>query len=329
MERHKGNRNLSVDANLPLQHGIIVEVLGPVVFVCRMEDGRIASEKPYACSLLGKKYAQGRPVAGDRVAFTIHSEVVQNRDYQGVIQSIEPRTSLVERLEPGGRKPRRLVANLDTLVVGASVGAPPLKPGLIDRYLVCAHHWKLDTLIIFNKWELAEEIDLLYVRLYEALGYRCIMASAKEKIELDTIRNTLTGRSSAFLGHSGVGKSSLLNELFPGAELATGMLSAQAQRGCHTTTASRLLPFEQGGFIIDTPGVREFGIYGIPSQELGHCFPEFESFASQCRFQPCSHTHEPNCAVRQAVEDDELAAFRYQAYLKMYAEIREQEKTAF
>ena len=155
------------------------------------------------------------------------------------------------------------------------------------------------------------------------------MASAKEKIGRDTIRNTLTGRSSAFLGHSGVGKSSLLNELFPGAELATGMLSVQAQRGCHTTTASRLLPFEQGGFIIDTPGVREFGIYGIPSQELGHCFPEFESFASQCRFQPCSHTHEPNCAVRQAVEDDELAAFRYQAYLKMYAEIREQEKTAF
>ena len=313
--------------SIVMEKGIIVEVLGPVVFVCRCEGERIAVEKPYACSLLGKKYAQGKPVPGDRVEFSIHSEVVQNRDYQGVIYGIEPRTSLVERLEPGGRRPKSLVANLDTLAVVASVGAPPLKPGLIDRYLVCAHHWKIEPLIIINKWELAEEIDLLYVRLYEALGYRCIMASAKEKIGLDEIRQTLEGRASAFLGHSGVGKSSLLNELFPTAQLPTGALSAQSQRGRHTTTASRLLPFDKGGFIIDTPGVREFGITGIPSQELSSCFPEFESYSKQCRFQPCSHTHEHDCAVRSAVESDELAAFRYQAYLKMYAEIRELEKS--
>ena len=312
-----------------MERGIVVEVLGPVVFVCRLEGERISAETPYACSLLGKKYRTGRPIAGDLVAFTIHSEVVQNRDYQGVIQSIEPRTSLVERLEPGGRRSKPLVANLDTLVVVASVGAPPLKPGLIDRYLVCAHHWHLEPLIIINKWEQAEEIDLLYVRLYEALGYRCIMASAKEKLEIDTIYSTLSGRRSAFLGHSGVGKSSLLNELFPGANLATGALSMQSQRGTHTTSASRLLPFEAGGFVIDTPGVREFGITGISSGELGHCFPEFEPYAQMCRFQPCSHTHEPDCAVRQAVESDELAEFRYQAYLKMYFEIRELEKNTY
>ena len=312
-----------------MEKGILVEVLGPVVFVCRYDGDHIAVEKPYACSLLGKKYRTGRPVAGDRVQFVIHSETVQGRDYQGVIQAIEPRTSLVERLEPGERRPKPVVANLDTLVVVASVGAPPLKPGLIDRYLVCAHHWHLEPLLIINKWEQAEEIDLLYVRLYEALGYRCIMASAHLKIELDTIKQTLEGRHSAFLGHSGVGKSSLLNELFPGVQLATGELSMQSQRGRHTTTASRLLPFEHGGFIIDTPGVREFGITGIPSQELSKCFPEFEPYAAQCRFQPCSHTHEPNCAVREAVEADELAAFRYQAYLKMYSEIRELEKSAY
>lgn len=312
-----------------MEKGIVVEVLGPVVFVCRLEDEHIAVEKPYACSLLGKKYRNGRPVAGDRVNFTIHSEIVQNRDYQGVIQSIDERTSLVERLEPSGRRAKPLVANLDTLVVVASVGAPPLKPGLIDRYLVCAHHWHIDPLIVINKWEQAQEIDLLYVRLYEALGYRCIMASAREKIEIDTIKSTLEKRHSAFLGHSGVGKSSLLNELFPGIQLATGELSPQSQRGCHTTTASRLLPFENGGFVIDTPGVREFGITGIPSAELSACFPEFEPYAKQCRFQPCSHTHEPECAVRQAVEDDELASFRYQAYLKMYDEIRELERSEY
>ncbi|MBO5753532.1 MAG: ribosome small subunit-dependent GTPase A [Proteobacteria bacterium] len=312
-----------------MEHGIIVEVLGPVVFVCRLEGDKIAIEKPYACSLLGKKYKRGRPVPGDRVEFVIHSETVQNRDYQGVIHNVEPRTSLVERLEPGGRKARPLVANLDTLVVVASVGAPPLKPGLIDRYLVCAHHWGLDPLIIINKWELAEEIDLLYVRLYEALGYCCIMASAREKVELETIKETLRGRRSAFLGHSGVGKSSLLNELFPGVQLATGELSAQSQRGRHTTTASRLLPFENGGFIIDTPGVREFGITGIPSQDLSQCFPEFRELSQKCRFQPCSHTHEPDCAVRQAVENDDLADFRYQAYLKIYGEIRELEKSVY
>lgn len=309
--------------------GIVVEVLGPVVFVCRLEDGRIESGHPYACSLLGKKYRQGRPVPGDRVRVCIHTEEVQNRDYQGVIQSIEPRKSLVERLEPGGRRSKPLVANLDTLVVVASVGAPPLKPGLIDRYLVCAHHWGVDPLIIVNKWELAEEIDLLYVRLYEALGYRCIMASAREGFELDTIKGILEGRSCAFLGHSGVGKSSLLNRLFPDAQLAVGELSVQSQRGRHTTTASRLLPFEGGGFVIDTPGVREFGIIGIPSAELEQCFPEFASYSSQCRFQPCSHTHEPGCCVRAAVENDELASFRYQAYLKMYEEIQELERKAY
>ena len=309
--------------------GIVVEVLGPVVFVCRVEDDRIAADKPYACSLLGKKYRTGRPVPGDRVEFTVHSETVHNRDYQGVIREVLPRTSLVERLEPGGRRARPLVANLDTLVVVASVGAPPLKPGLIDRYLVCAHHWKLAPLIIVNKWELAEEIDLLYVRLYEALGYRCIMASAREGVEIDAIRDTIGKRHSAFLGHSGVGKSSLLNRLFPDARLATGELSPQSQRGTHTTTASRLLTFDDGGFVIDTPGVREFGITGIPSGELSACFPEFASYAAQCRFQPCSHTHEPGCAVQAAVEADELAAFRYQAYLKMYAEIRDLERSEF
>lgn len=312
-----------------MEKGIVVEVLGPVVFVCRLVDSRIAIEKPYACSLLGKKYRNGRPVPGDRVEFVIHSETVQKRDYQGVIQSIEERSSLVERLEPGGRRSKPLVANLDTLVVVASVGAPPLKPGLIDRYLICAHHWHLDPLIIVNKWELAEEIDLLYVRLYEALGYRCIMASAYEKIALDEIRTVLEGRQSAFLGHSGVGKSSLLNELFPGVQLATGELSMQSQRGRHTTTASRLLPFEKGGFVIDTPGVREFGITGIPSQALSDCFPEFRELSKKCRFQPCSHTHEPDCAIRQGVENDDLADFRYQAYLKIYAEIREFEKTQY
>ena len=312
-----------------MEKGIVVEVLGPVVFVCRYDGEHIALEKPYACSLIGKKYKAGRPVAGDRVVFSIHSETLSRSDYQGVIQSIEPRTSLVERLEPGGRRPKPLVANLDTLVVVASVGAPPLKPGLIDRYLVCAHHWHLDPLIIINKWELAQELDLLYVRLYEALGYKCIMASAKENIELNTICDILTGRHSAFLGHSGVGKSSLLNCMFPNAKLATGELSPQSQRGTHTTTASRLLPFPNGGFIIDTPGVREFGITGIPSQQLSACFPEFETYAKKCRFQPCSHTHEPDCAVRAAVEADELAAFRYQAYIKMYSEIRELEQTMY
>jgi len=321
---------MSDTAENNIQKGVVVEVLGPVVFVCHMDGDRIMDEKPYACSIIkGRRFKAGKPVCGDIVKFQIHSEIVQGRDYQGVIEAIEDRRSLVERLEPGGRKPRSLVANLDTLVVVTSVSTPPLKPGLIDRYLVCAHHWGLDPLIVINKWELAEELDLLYERLYEALGYRCMMVSAKEGFGIDEIKSVLTGRCSAFLGHSGVGKSSLLNCLFPGANLATGELSIQSQRGTHTTTASRLLPFENGGFIIDTPGVREFGITGIASNELSGCFPEFAPFSAQCRFQPCSHTHEPDCAVRNAVENDELAQFRYQAYLKMLSEIKELEDTKY
>lgn len=304
-----------------IQEAVVVEVLGPVVFVARLEDGRIAAENPYACSLLGKKYRQGKPVVGDRVRFAVHSEHVQGRDYQGVVREILPRKSLVERLEPGSKRARSLVANLDTLVIVASASAPPLRPGLIDRYLVCAHHWGLDPLIVINKWELAEEIDLLYVRLYEALGYKCIMASTYKDLGLDLIQDILCDRASAMLGHSGVGKSSLINKLFPEARLAIGELSVQSQRGCHTTSSSRLLPFEAGGFVIDTPGIREFGITGIKPAELSSCFPEFREFTEKCRFQPCSHTHEPDCAVKAGVECDDLAAFRYQAYLKMYAEL--------
>jgi len=311
-----------------MHRGVVVEVLGPVVFVCRLDGERIASEAPFACSLTGRKYHEGRPVVGDVVQFDVHSEVVRGRDYQGVIQSIEPRVSLVERQEPGGRGTRRLVANLDTLVVVTSVHAPPLKPGLIDRYLVCAHHCGLEPLIVVNKWELAGELDLLYVRIYEALGYRCVMASALCGIGIEALRETLVGRRSAFLGHSGVGKSSLLNALFPGVNLAVGEVSVQSQRGRHTTTASRLLPFE-AGFVIDTPGVREFGITGIAQGELADCFPEFREFAQQCRFQPCSHTHEPDCGVRAAVESDALAGFRYQAYLKILGEIRDMEQSKY
>ena len=315
---------------MPAQKGVVVEVLGPVVFVCLLRDDRIVTEKPYACSIIkGKRFTAGKPVCGDIVSVQIHSEIVQGKDYQGVIEGIDDRTSLVERLEPGGRRARSLVANLNTLVVVTSVCMPPLKPGLIDRYLVCAHHWGLDPLIVINKWELAEELDALYVQLYEALGYKCLKVSAKQGTGLDELKEILTGRRSAFLGHSGVGKSSIMNVLFPGVNLATGELSLQSHRGCHTTTASRLLAFEDGGFVIDTPGVREFGIVGIPSNELSACFPEFAPFSEQCRFQPCSHTHEPGCAVRAAVEADELAQFRYQAYLKILSEIKDLEDTKY
>ena len=312
------------------QKGVVVEVLGPVVFVCLLREDRIVTEKPYACSIVkGKRFKSGKPVCGDIVSVQIHSETVQGKDYQGVIEGVDPRSSLVERLEPGGRRSRSLVANLNTLVVVTSACLPPLKPGLIDRYLVCAHHWGLDPLIVINKWELAVELDQLYVQLYEALGYTCLRVSARQNTGLDKLSEILTGRRSAFLGHSGVGKSSILNVLFPDVHLATGELSLQSRRGCHTTTASRLLAFDDGGFVIDTPGVREFGIVGIPSDRLSGCFPEFASFSEQCRFQPCSHTHEPGCAVRAAVESDALAQFRYQAYLKMLSEIRELEHARY
>ncbi len=315
--------------------GVVVEVLGPVVFVCHMDGDRIVEEKPYACSLIkGHRFKAGKPLCGDIVTFRIHSETVQGRDYQGVIEDISERTSLVERLETNGiartsRKNKSVVANLDTLAVVTSVGSPVLSPGIVDRYLVCASHWHLDPLIIINKWELAEEIDEIYVSIYRALGYRCELVSAHQQKGIDELRDLLTGRRSAFLGHSGVGKSSLLNCLFPNANLATGEISLQSQRGCHTTTASRLLPFENGGFIIDTPGVREFGITGISKNELSDCFPEFGQFSVQCRFQPCSHTHEPGCAVKEAVEAGNLAEFRYRSYLKMLEDIQEMENAKY
>lgn len=304
-----------------IREGRVVEVLGPVVFVCPVVDGVIQSA-PYACSLVGKRFSAGKPVAGDMVRFSVHSEHVQGRDYQGVISEIMPRTSLVQRLDPHSQRARSLVANLNVLVIVASVGTPPLKPGLIDRYLVCAHHAKVDPLICFSKWELAQELDLLYMRIYEALGYTCICCSAYRGDGLEKLREILQERASAFLGHSGVGKSSLLNCLFPEANLAVGALSEQSQRGRHTTSVSRLLAFEEGGFVIDTPGVREFGISGVKSVELGQHFPDLMQYSDQCRFQPCSHTHEPGCAIHEALQRDDLARFRYESYCKIYEELR-------
>ncbi|MGI5830470.1 MAG: ribosome small subunit-dependent GTPase A [Bradymonadia bacterium] len=300
--------------------GRVIEVLGPVVFVSPTKVGT-GQEEPYACSLVGRRFRAGKPVAGDLVRFTIHSETVQGRDYQGVITEILPRSSLVQRLDPHSLRARSLVANLDTLVVVASVGAPALKTGLIDRYLVCAHHWKLEPLICFSKWELAEELDLIYMRIYEALGYCCIPCSAHRGDGLDKLRKTIQGRSSAFLGHSGVGKSSLLNRFFPEVNLAVGELSIQSQRGRHTTSSARLLNFDEGGFVIDTPGVREFGIADIKSAELANYFPEFTDFSADCKFQPCTHRHEPRCAVLEALQRDDLARFRYDSYLKIYDEL--------
>jgi len=305
-----------------LRRCVVVTLLGPVFYVTDV-DAAEEQARLLACSLAGKRFTQGRPVVGDWVQVAVEGED------QGVIVGIEARTSLIERQAPSGRGRKPLVANLDRLVVVASAQQPPLKPGLIDRYLVAAHQQRISALICVNKWELADEDDLEIAATYAALGYDLCRVSARTGEGLEALLQLLSGHRSAFLGHSGVGKSSILNCLLPNACLAVGDLSVQSGRGRHTTTHSSLLRLPGGGFVIDTPGIREFGLTNIASDEIVGAFPEIVKHAQSCRFQPCTHTHEPECAVHQAVEDGEIPAERYYSYARLFDELAMDEAERF
>ncbi len=214
-----------------------------------------------------------------------------------------------------------LVANIDMVVVTAAATAELLRPGLIDRYLIAAAMGGLDACIVFNKVDLPDDEDREWVEeiadMYREAGYEALLTSCISGEGLDDLRALLHGKLSAFSGHSGVGKTSILNILLPDLDEKIGDLSEQSQRGMHTTTRSTLYPLPGGGYIADTPGIREFGLCYFDPAELHTYYPEFISVAQTCRFPYCTHTHEPGCAVRDAVDREEIHPLRYRNYLQI------------
>jgi len=283
-----------------------------------------AEGRTYQCKARGRLVegdtGESKPLAvGDRVVFQPLS------DNEGVIEKLLPRRTKLSRRSPRGQDrwiEQVIVTNVDQLLIVSAVRRPPLNLGLIDRYIIAGHAGLLDPVICINKIDQAhsEEEYLSVARIYRQMEYPVLLTSATHKLGLDGLRNTLRGKSTVLAGHSGVGKSSLINALQPGLRLRTGPVST---RGRHVTTSVSLLRLDFGGYVVDTPGIRELALWDIEKRHVAEFFPQIWELSSNCQMPDCQHLHEPGCAVKEALESGELPAFRYDSYVRIVDTIEE------
>jgi ribosome biogenesis GTPase len=276
----------------------------------------------FARESLTKKMKSADPiVVGDEVTL----EVVDEAKKEGVITERHPRrTKLSRKVSTGTRELEQVVAaNIDNLVIVSSVADPPFRPGLIDRYLVAAAKGDLTPLICVNKVDLGglEELQEI-LETYRDLGYPVILTSTKTGQGIKELRERLRDRTSVFAGHSGVGKSSLLRLLVPGIQVKVAEVNPRTGRGRHTTTAAELVRLPDGGYVIDTPGIRQFSLWDLTEEDVRRFFVEIARYGAGCRFADCSHTVEPGCAVRAALEEGRLHPRRYESFLRLLEEAR-------
>ena len=286
----------------------------------RVESGG----KFYYCSIKGKFRIKGikstNPIAvGDRVVFTIESEKAEKT---GVITEIEVRQNYIVRKSVNLSKQIHIIAaNIDQVFLMITLKTPPTFPAFIDRFLVTAKAYEIKTVLVFNKIDLYNSEELVEMRslkeVYEKIGYDCHEVVATDVGTLGKIQKTITQKVSMFSGHSGVGKSTLLNTLSPDLDLKTANVSAQHEQGQHTTTFAEMFDLEGGAKIIDTPGIKGFGLVDIQREELSGYFIEFSVLKEQCKFNNCMHINEPQCAVKAASEKGEIAQSRYKSYLQL------------
>ena len=306
-------------ANEKVEKGLIVST-SRRTFDVRTEAGSVLS-----CSLKGRLQGMQRPVVGDHVFVQVIDQE------EGVLQEICPRKNTLTRVaEDDGGKSRTIAANVDRLVAILSVKPFPPRWALADRLLALCEREDIQGLIVLNKMDLLSKDSQQYLQLeeeaqvYQKLDIPVLFTSAVSGDGIGELKEAMKGKVNIFSGHSGVGKSSLLNTIFPGWNLAVKEVNPHTSKGRHTTTSARLLRLSLGGekaedvsYVIDTPGFREFGLGHVDAAELGRYFKEFRPIIGNCRFSDCLHTQEPGCALKIALENEKISNLRYQNYLQI------------
>lgn len=300
---------------MEIVEGTVIAMHGPLVRV------QVGSQTLVVASRRRLNWEGGSPsaarlVVGDRVSLEMHND-------DGVIVAVHARRNSLLRRAPSKNRAQVLAANVDQALLVFAGLEPPLKQGLLDRFLVACELAGIAAVITLNKVDqgLGEAERML--SLYESLGYAVRRVSARTGWGLGAIRRLLVDRTSLFCGPSGAGKSSLLNAVYPGFRLKVGELSESTGKGRHTTSVAELMPLPYGGFVVDTPGLKEFGVWEISAPELEKAFPEIARHVEGCRYADCSHQVEPDCAVRAAVEAGAIDEGRYSSYLRILEEAQE------
>ncbi len=278
----------------------------------------------FECRIKGKFRIKGikstNPVAvGDVVAF--NAEDTNNKTI-GVIHTIKERSNYIIRKSVNLSKQTHIIAsNIDLVFLLITIDNPPTLTSFIDRFLVTAAAYHIKTILVFNKidaYQIEQRAEVLYLKdIYEKIGYQCVEVSATENKNVAIIKELMLGKTSMFVGHSGVGKSTLVNAIEPSLDLKTKEISTQHKQGQHTTTFAEMFDLSFDARIIDTPGIKGFGVVDIEKEDLDHYFPEFFTLKNNCKFNNCLHLEEPKCAIKDAVETGDIAYSRYRTYVQI------------
>ena len=304
--------------------GTIVKSTGSWYWV-RTEEGQIIPSRIKGKFRLDGKKLTNPVAVGDEVEF----EIEAHEEETGIINKILPRTNYIARQSTHKRLHLHLLAaNIDQAILFVTIKNPKLKPGFIDRFLLMTAPFDIPTYIIVNKSDLYDEEDLvLYQNLksiYESIGYKIRLISALEKDNITELEHILKDKTSMISGHSGVGKSTLINALQPDLELKTQEISDFSGKGQHTTTFAEMHALSFGGYIIDTPGIKSLTFNHLTEMEVAHNFLDFFRASENCRFNNCLHINEPHCAVKKGIEEGTISPLRYEKYLQIIGEIRDQ-----